>query len=33
MGLTVDVPIPSEVLRQIERAIGAERARFLVLPS
>ena len=33
MGLTVDSPIPSEVLGQIERAIGADRARSLVVPS
>jgi D-3-phosphoglycerate dehydrogenase len=32
IGLTVDSPIPSEVLGQIERAIGAHRARSLVLP-
>jgi D-3-phosphoglycerate dehydrogenase len=32
MGLTVDSPIPQEVLSEIERAIGAERARALVLP-
>jgi D-3-phosphoglycerate dehydrogenase len=32
MGLTVDSPIPSGVLTDIEREIGAERARLLVLP-
>jgi D-3-phosphoglycerate dehydrogenase / 2-oxoglutarate reductase len=31
MGLTVDSPIPSGVLADIEREIGAERARLLVL--
>ena len=33
MGLTVDSPIPSEALAEIERAIGAERARSIVVPS
>jgi D-3-phosphoglycerate dehydrogenase len=33
MGLTVDSPIPAEVLAEIERAIGAERARSIVVPA
>ena len=33
MGLTVDSPIPPEALAEIERAIGAERARSIVVPS
>jgi D-3-phosphoglycerate dehydrogenase len=32
MGLTVDSPIPPDVLREIERAIGAARARSLLVP-
>ena len=32
MGLTVDSPIPPEVLSEIERTIGAERVRSIVLP-
>ena len=32
MGLTVDSPIPPKVLADIEREIGAERARSLILP-
>jgi D-3-phosphoglycerate dehydrogenase len=32
IGLTVDSPIPADVLADIEREIGAERARSLVLP-
>jgi D-3-phosphoglycerate dehydrogenase len=32
MALTVDSPIPPEILTEIERAIGAEKARSLVLP-
>ena len=33
MGLTLDSPIPAAVLADIERAIGAKRARSLVLPA
>jgi D-3-phosphoglycerate dehydrogenase len=33
MALTVDSRIPADVLAGIERQIGAERARFLVLPA
>jgi len=33
MGLTVDSPIPPEVLGAIERAVGAKRARALELPA
>jgi D-3-phosphoglycerate dehydrogenase / 2-oxoglutarate reductase len=33
MGLTVDSPIPPEVLGAIERAIGANRARSLIVPA
>jgi len=33
MGLTVDSPIPPDVLGRIESAIGAELARSLVLPA
>ena len=33
MGITVDSPIPPEVLAGIERAIRAERAHSLVLPA
>ncbi|HJP64836.1 MAG TPA: phosphoglycerate dehydrogenase, partial [Actinomycetota bacterium] len=29
MGLTVDSPIPTDVLGQIEQAVGAKRARFI----
>jgi D-3-phosphoglycerate dehydrogenase len=32
MCLTVDSPIPLEVLAQIERSVGTERARSLILP-
>jgi D-3-phosphoglycerate dehydrogenase / 2-oxoglutarate reductase len=32
MGLTVDSPIPADVLGQIEQAVGAKRARSLELP-
>jgi D-3-phosphoglycerate dehydrogenase / 2-oxoglutarate reductase len=32
MGLTVDSPIPAEALGRIARAIGAQRARVLVVP-
>lgn len=32
MALTVDSPIPATALAEIERTIGAERARSLVLP-
>jgi D-3-phosphoglycerate dehydrogenase len=32
MGITLDSPIPAEVLAKIEKAIGAERIRSLVLP-
>ena len=32
MGLTVDSPIPAEVLSDIERAVGTSKARSLVLP-
>jgi D-3-phosphoglycerate dehydrogenase len=32
MGLTVDVPVPEEILEQIASAIGAERTHFIVLP-
>jgi D-3-phosphoglycerate dehydrogenase len=32
MGLTVDSPLPAAVLRELERAIGAERARAIALP-
>ncbi len=33
MGLTVDSPIPAGVLAEIERAVGTQRARSLVLPA
>jgi D-3-phosphoglycerate dehydrogenase / 2-oxoglutarate reductase len=33
MGMAVDSPIPTGVLADIERAIGAERIRSLVLPA
>lgn len=33
MGLTVDSPIPPEVLERITRQIGAGMARFIVLPA
>jgi D-3-phosphoglycerate dehydrogenase len=33
MGLTVDSSIPTEVLGTIERAIGAHRARSLIVPA
>ena len=32
MGITVDSPIPAEVLARIEAEVRAERARTLVLP-
>jgi D-3-phosphoglycerate dehydrogenase len=32
MGLTVDSPIPAEILQGIERDVGTETARFLELP-
>ena len=32
MGLTVDSPIPADVLAKIEQAIGSKRARFIELP-
>lgn len=32
MGLTVDTPIPQDVIDSIAREIGAERTRFIVLP-
>jgi D-3-phosphoglycerate dehydrogenase len=32
MGLTVDVPVPEEVLLEISTSIGADRTRFIVLP-
>jgi D-3-phosphoglycerate dehydrogenase len=32
MGLTVDVPVPEEVLHEIADTIGANRTRFIVLP-
>jgi D-3-phosphoglycerate dehydrogenase / 2-oxoglutarate reductase len=32
MGLTVDSPIPAEILQGIEREVGTETARFLELP-
>lgn len=32
MGLTVDSPIPPDVVEEIARSIGAERTRFIVLP-
>jgi D-3-phosphoglycerate dehydrogenase len=32
MGITVDSPIPNDVLAKIEKAIGAQRFRWLVLP-
>ncbi|HEX9235755.1 MAG TPA: ACT domain-containing protein, partial [Actinomycetota bacterium] len=32
MGLTVDSPIPPEVLGKIEHAVGSKRARFIELP-
>ena len=32
MGLTVDTPIPPDVLRELERVVGTERARALVVP-
>jgi hypothetical protein len=32
MGLTVDSPIPAEVLAAIEREVGTQRAVSLVLP-
>jgi D-3-phosphoglycerate dehydrogenase len=32
MGLTVDSPIPAEILQGIERGVGTEVARFLELP-
>jgi len=32
MGLTVDSPIPPEVLADIEKAVGTERARSITLP-
>jgi D-3-phosphoglycerate dehydrogenase / 2-oxoglutarate reductase len=33
MGLTVDSPIPPDILRGIERGVGTETARFLELPN
>ena len=33
MGITVDSPIPGPVLAEIARAVGAQRARSLVLPA
>ena len=33
MGLTVDSPIPSEVLAAIEQAVGAEQAHSIVVPA
>jgi D-3-phosphoglycerate dehydrogenase / 2-oxoglutarate reductase len=33
MGVTVDTPIPPEVLQRIATEIGAERARSIVLPT
>jgi D-3-phosphoglycerate dehydrogenase len=32
MGLTVDSPIPSEVLAEIEQAVGAKQAHSIVVP-
>jgi D-3-phosphoglycerate dehydrogenase / 2-oxoglutarate reductase len=32
MGLTVDVPVPQDVLNEITSSIGAVRTRFIVLP-
>jgi D-3-phosphoglycerate dehydrogenase / 2-oxoglutarate reductase len=32
MGLTLDSPVPPEVLAEIDRAIGAHRSRVLTLP-
>src|SRR5204863_4644273 len=32
MGLTVDSPIPPGVLEEIERAVGTEAARSILLP-
>ena len=32
MGLTVDSPIAPDILREIERGVGTETARFLELP-
>jgi D-3-phosphoglycerate dehydrogenase len=32
MCVTVDSPIPPEVLAEIERSVGTERLRSLVLP-
>jgi D-3-phosphoglycerate dehydrogenase len=32
MGLTVDSPIPADILQGIEREVGTEAARFLELP-
>ena len=32
MGMTVDTPVPQEVLDEIAQAIGAELTRFIVLP-
>ena len=32
MGLTVDSPIPPDILQGIERGVGTETARFLELP-
>ena len=31
MGLTVDTPIPPEVMEEIVRAVGMKRARAIVL--
>jgi D-3-phosphoglycerate dehydrogenase len=33
MGLTVDSPIPSEVLAEIEQAVGAKQAHSIVVPT
>jgi D-3-phosphoglycerate dehydrogenase / 2-oxoglutarate reductase len=33
MGLTVDSPIPSQVLAEIEQAVGAKQAHSIVVPS
>jgi D-3-phosphoglycerate dehydrogenase / 2-oxoglutarate reductase len=32
MGLTVDTPIPPDVLHELERVVGTDRARALVVP-
>ena len=33
MGMAVDSPIPAATLAEIERVVGAERARALLLPA